>query len=206
MTPFDKDRTRTAPFHVSGTKQVEASMMHTKGRYRYGRFESFQLIELPYEGEALSMFIVLPDEIDGLSEVEKTLSCERLEEWTSRLQREHVHVALPRFTITWGAFDLVPHLKKLGMHDPFVPGKADFSGMTRAEAISISLVLHKAFIEVNEEGTEAAAATAVGMRKTAIPRIHTFEADHPFLFFIRDQSTGGMLFLGRVCEPGREEG
>jgi serpin B len=111
-----------------------------------------------------------------------------------------VAVSIPRFEMTWGTEELKGALRKLGMASAFDPGTADFSGMSEGGGLFIGYVLHKAFIEVNEEGTEAAAATAVGMLKASMPTV--FRADRPFVFAIRDRGTGSVLFLGRVTDLG----
>jgi serpin B len=201
LIPFDKSQTKEAPFVMPDGRQVRVSLMYRKGRFRYGESKHSQIIELPYGVNSLSMFVVLPRHVKGLAALERGLSMERLKKWTASLQRKEVKVHLPKFNITWGTRDLKLFLKKLGMHDPFVLGKADFSGMTRAEPICISLVLHKAFVDVNEEGTEAGAATAVAARRLNGGKRYTFRADHSFLFFIRDNKTGAVLFMGRVVRP-----
>lgn len=114
-----------------------------------------------------------------------------------------MRVFLPKFNVTWGTFELKESLQALGMRDAFVSGRADFSGMDGTKRLFIGRVLHKASIEVNEKGAEAAAATAVVMMR-APERTHTFRADHPFLLLICDNSTGSILFLGRIVDPSVE--
>jgi serpin B len=143
------------------------------------------------------MLILLPREKDGLASLETNLTPERLHTLLGSLREETVGVKLPRFTFSWGTIDLVAPLQALGMKEAFT-GKADFSGMDGSRGFFISLVLHKAFIEVNEQGSEAAAATAVTMKRS-MPRL--ISADHPFLFLIRDNVFGSILFLGRVADP-----
>ena len=151
------------------------------------------------------MVIMLPSEPDGLPELENQLSAKQLDAWLSRIPEKEVKVYMPKFRITWGAFELKEPLKVLGIRKAFGL-MADFSGMDGTKKLFIDRVLHKAFVEVNEEGTEAAAATAVVMlRSVAVPKIHTFRADHPFVFLIRDNTTGSILFLGRVVDPSAEE-
>jgi serpin B len=200
---FDPKRTTECDFSLLGDAKAQVSMMHQKGKFGYGEIEGTQLLELPYVGKELSMVLILPAKPEGLSKVEDQLTVDNLGSWVSRISEQDVSVYLPRFKVTWGTFELNKPLQALGMRKAFVPG-ADFSGMDGTKSLFIGLVLHKAFVEVNEEGTEAAAATAVIMRKNG-GRMHTFRADHPFLFFIRDNVTGSILFLGRVLDPSKEK-
>jgi serpin B len=160
------------------------------------------MLEMPYQGGDLSMLAILPDKIDGLPDVEKSLSTGRLDQWTSQLRSREVEVWLPKFQIT-ATFGLAGTLASMGMPTAFSDG-ADFSGMNDDGGLAINSVIHKAFIDVNEEGTEAAAATAVGISITCAweplpPAL--FCADHPFAFLIRDNVTGSILFMGRVTDP-----
>jgi serpin B len=164
-----------------------------------------QILSLPYEGGDLSMVVVLPKAKDGLAELERGLSTANLEAWTSSLSRREVDVYLPKFTMT-SEFQLNEVLHKMGMIDAFTEA-ADFSGMNGRKDLFISAVLHKAFVDVNEEGTEAAAATAVVMEFMSVGPQPTpvFRADHPFLFMIRHNKTGAVLFMGRVVNPQAQE-
>jgi len=198
---FDEAATKKEPFHGSkGESPVR--MMHQKGTFGYVEADGVQVLDLPYEGDELSMTVVLPaDDYDGgLSALEAKLTPELLDSWRSGLVEREVAVALPRFTMTWGTEDLTTHLKALGMRDAFVYRTADFSGIDGRTILFISHVLHKAFIDVNEEGTEAAAATAVVLKRESI-RAPVFRADRPFLFMIRDRATGSVLFMGRLADP-----
>ena len=158
------------------------------------------MLELPYVGDRLSMVLLLPKEVDGLAAVEEALNRENLEKWLGQLREQPVRVSLPRFKLD-SRFELSKTLEAMGMVNAFSGAKADFSGMTGRRDLFISLVVHQAEVEVNEEGTEAAAATAVLMRKGPLPT--AFTADHPFCFLIRDKETGSILFLGRVMNPGK---
>ncbi len=201
---FKVERTQPKDFRLldGGVKQVP--MMHQKGNFGYREFDNCKVLELPYEGEQLSMFIILPNNPGELPMLENNLSIENLKSWLSPLPIKEVMVYLPKFKITWGTFELNEPLKDLGIKDAFT-SRADFSGMNGRKNLFISKVLHKAFIDVNEEGTEAAAATAVIVNfKGGLPKLSIFNADHPFLFLIRDNTTGSILFLGRVVDP--EEG
>jgi serpin B len=192
---FDPRLSHKAPFWVTPDEQVHVMLMTQKHEFRYGEGHGLQILELPYAGDDLSMLVLLPREIDGLGKLEESLTVENLDRWTRHLEEREVVVFLPRFEITF-PFRLDDTLKSMGMVDAFT-GKADFSGMDK-ERLFISAVLHKAFVTVNEEGTEAAAATAVSMAMCIPPPPPIFRADHPFVFLIRENSTGSILFLGRV--------
>jgi len=201
QSQFKEDRTRPAPWLGYGDK-VEVPMMNQTAEFGYMETEDFQALELPYVNEELSMIILLPKEIDGLSEFEQTFTLENFSQWLSKLNKREVIVSIPKFKMT-SQFSLASVLKSMGMADAFNPGKADFSGMNGKTDLFISAVIHKAYVDVNEEGTEAAAATAVTMRLTSVgpSQIPVFRADHPFLFLIRDNHSGSILFIGRVTDP-----
>jgi serpin B len=200
---FKKENTKEEPFQPTASKKaakaITVPMMHQTLKAKYAAADGVQALELPYVGDELAMVILLPDAIDGLAELEKKLTPENLEKWLSALSEEEVAVALPKFTMTYKA-NLAELLGKMGMPKAFT-GDADFSGMTKGEKLWISAVIHQAFVDVNEEGTEAAAATAVTMVKGMAAPPKAFTADHPFVFLIRDVKTGGVLFLGRVANP-----
>jgi serpin B len=196
---FDRNRTDDAPFWVSPHGQVQAPLMQQQTEFRYGEVDGLQILELPYVGEDLSMILLLPAEIDGLAALEARLTSSNLAKWTQKLWAREVQVFLPRFKMTYSV-SLSETLQAMGMVDAF--GPADFSGMTGDRCLFISAILHKAFIEVNEEGTEAAAATAVIISKSMPPPPPPiFRADHPFVVLIRENRTGSLLFLGRVTNP-----
>ncbi|MCI5160398.1 MAG: serpin family protein, partial [Candidatus Electrothrix sp. AUS1_2] len=208
-SPFKPEKTAEDQFTLPDGTTREVSMMHRKGCFGYSEIEGAQVLDLPYAGDDLSMLVILPDRPDGLPELEKRLSAENLKTWTARLREENVEVFLPRFTLSWGVFDLRAPLQVLGMRKAFEAkpdgSGADFSGMDGTKIFALGSVLHKAFVEVNEEGTEAVAATAgLVFYGCASPQYRTFRADHPFLFLIRDKATSSILFLGRLLEPGRE--
>lgn len=202
MTEFRKENTRPLPFHQIDGSDRMVPTMSGKIPARLAEFPGLQVLALPYRGNRLSMVIALPAEVGGLSAVETNLSPAMLADWFAAFREQDVHVYLPVFAMT-EQFELNQALMRLGMIDAFDAGRADFSGMDgKRGGLYISQVIHKAFVEVNEEGTEAAAATAVIMRTTSMPRpAPTFRADHPFLFFIMDDQTGAVLFAGRLMEP-----
>jgi serpin B len=197
---FDPELTKMDDFILPDGKKQKVPMMKQTNTFGLRESEEAQVLELPYVGNQLSMFIILPREANGLQKIENALSEDNLQSWLSRLPRDEVRVYLPKFKITWGTFELNKPLIALGIKDAFSSARADFSGMDGTRALFISLVLHKAFVEVNEEGTEAAAATAVVMKKGE-SQPHVFRADHPFLFLIRNNTTESILFLGRVIDP-----
>ena len=204
--PFVKAFTAEAPFAIAPGKKASVAMMHRSGSFGY--FEKpgqLQVLELPYSGGELSMIVLLPAKQEPLAKLETSLSVENLTAWRGGLQPEEVKVSLPKFKVTWGTKNVVPQLQALGVKDAFVFPKADFSGIDGGRSLIISLVLHKAFVDVNEEGTEAAAATAVVGAPGGAPPVakepKIFTADRPFLFLIRDNQSGTILFIGRVNNP-----
>jgi serine protease inhibitor len=205
---FETNRTENQPFHMSSDKTIDAPLMRQTHDFGYAEFSGLQVLELPYVGDDLSMIVLLPREVDGLGNLEARLTAENLTAWTAKLESQEVQVFLPKFK-SISEFKLAGTLATLGMTDAFIYGQADFSGMNGRKDLFIGDVIHKAFVEVNEEGTEAAAATAVVMMAGAAPLnprpIPVFRADHPFLFLIRDNHSGSILFLGRVMDPTQSE-
>jgi serpin B len=202
VSPFLSGMTRDGGFHVEGgAETTPAPMMRKGGVYLYSQNDQMQGIELPYRGGKVSMLILLPRTVDGLGKLEAGLSAKYLADIASGMHREAVEVAIPKFKFS-ARFGLAETLKGMGMVSAFVPGRADFSGIDGARDLYVSRVEHKAFIAVDEQGTEAAGATGVVMAPTAVLRSGmTFTADHPFLFVIRDGSSGAVLFVGRVEDP-----
>lgn len=203
QTPFPKNRTETAPFHAAPGQDVDVDLMqaHLEG-IGYREEAGLQICELPYKGRDLTMVVLLPD-AGKLAELEARLAKDGFDAVFGRIGFRTVNVALPRFKVE-AQFGLNNPLIELGMRDAFNAGLADFSGMTGTRDLFVSDVVHKAFIEVNEKGTEAAAATAAVMRLTAMPVAQepaSFRADRPFLFVLRDRPSGAILFLGRVAQP-----
>jgi len=198
---FKKDRTQDAPFVLADGRKIEVPMMNQTAQFGYTETETLQGLELPYVDKELSMIILLPKEPDGLSKLEEVLTAENLSQWLARLYSREVVVSVPKFKVTT-QFSLASVLQSMGMTDAF-SSSADFSGMDGKKDLFISAVIHKAYVDVNEEGTEAAAATGVTMKLTSLGPSETpvFRADHPFLFLIRDNKSGGILFIGRVMNP-----
>jgi len=197
---FKKDRTTEEQFWMEHVTAVMVPMMNGQDEFGYMEDETLQALEMPYAGDSLSMIVLLPRKIDGLRELENGLTDEALTAILNGIRKCEVRVCLPKFTMT-SQFELAQTLGSMGMPEAF-SGAADFSGMTGSTDLFISAVVHKAFVDVNEEGTEAAAATGVAMRLTAAPVAPpAFRADHPFVFLIRHKPSGSILFLGRATQP-----
>jgi serpin B len=208
QTPFQKAWTEDDDFHLSAARNVKAPLMHLTEGFNYFDGGTFQVLEIPYERRDLSMIVFLPRDIGGLPALEESLTASNMKQWLDQLQWVHeVILTLPKFQMT-RQFGLAGTLSAMGMPRAFDANAADFSGMTGNRELFISAVIHKAYINVDEKGTEAAAATAVVMEKAMAmqPRFQpppppVFRADHPFVFLIRDNRSGGILFMGRVTDP-----
>ncbi|XP_028737941.1 leukocyte elastase inhibitor [Peromyscus leucopus] len=205
---FMKQDTTDAPFRLNKKDTKTVKMMYQKKKFPFGYIQDLKckVLEMPYQGEELSMIILLPEDIEdtsmGLKKIEEQLTLEKLNEWTKRenLETIDVHVKLPRFKLE-ESYTLNSNLGRLGVQDLFSSDKADLSGMSGSRDLFISKIIHKSFVEVNEEGTEAAAATGgIAMFCMLLPE-EEFTVDHPFIFFIRHNPTANVLFLGRVCSP-----
>jgi serpin B len=202
---FEKTATQPVPFHREDGTTPPVDMMRQTSTFPYAEDEWVQALEMPYRGGDLSLVVLLPKEGKALRDVEKRLNPGQMEKWVAGLQNQEVEVLFPKFTSRFQR-DLPPDLKTLGIRRAFDPDRADFSGMRilpLGENIFISHVLHEAFLQVDEEGTEAAAATAVVMTLRGVPPSpRSFRADRPFLYFIRHRPSGTILFLGRFVGPG----
>ncbi len=193
---FKPETTRLAPFTRSDGSSVQVPTMFQVQRLRRGFAPGWAAVELPYDGEKLSMVAILPD-AGTLDAFERSLTRARLETILARLDTDRVFLSLPRFAIDTSS-QLTGHLAQLGMRAAFSP-EADFSGIDARHSLAINAVVHSAHVSVDEAGTEAAAATSVGIQPTSLGPMIYF--DHPFLFLIRDSSTGTILFIGRVEDP-----
>lgn len=203
MHPFLKNKTSDDDFHVSGGGIRKTPMMRQQETFGYFENDEMQALSLPYEGNSLAMLVLLPRKVDGLTSLEKVLSAEKLADWAGQARAQPVNVVLPKFKLT-DDFELARALEQLGMRLAFDQLKADFSGMNGGrEQLFLDRVIHKAFVELSEKGTEAAAATAATMvlrsaAPSTPPSIPVFRADHSFAFAIYDVHSGLVLFLGRV--------
>jgi serpin B len=202
--PFDEDQTHKQPFWVNASRHVRVPLMNQTEVFGYFEDGQVQVLQMPYQGQRLAMVVLLPKRVDGLADLEKALTANRLAALLGRMRAQKVDVSLPKFKLT-DAFVLNDALSALGMKRAFLPGGADFGGMNGGhEPLYVSAFLHKALIDVKEEGTEAAAASGgvVGTLTASAPKgVAVFRADHPFVFAIRDVRTGVILFLGRVARP-----
>jgi serpin B len=204
--PFAVKGTTPAPFNVTATSTKDVPTMYQWGRFGFVARDGVKVLQMPYQGGELAMTVVLPDAADGLDAVEKQLTPAALDGWISGLQTGMIDVALPRFKVDPPqATDLAGTLSALGMPLAFDRDKADLSGIAApgSERLHVSKVFHKAFVNVDETGTEAAAATGVGVAEaSAMPaQPAVFHADHPFVFMVRDVRSGVILFMGRVSDP-----
>jgi serpin B len=201
--PFEAQGTAPRPFFVAPDRIIMAPSMTETEKLKVASCSDCDLLALPYVGGRLSMVILLPKVPDGLSALEKRLSPSSLFEWLASLDfshRRNMHVTLPRFKMTY-AVDLTTVLRESGVTAAFVPHEADFSSLNGRRNLYVSTVPHAAAVEVNEEGTEAAAATFGGAVGLGGEISHEFRVDHPFIFLIRDDLTGGLVFLGRIVDP-----
>lgn len=201
---FQKSNTHDAAFNLPAGKRVTVPMMYQKSDFKLLEEKDFQAVSLPYRGKSLSMVVLLPRKMDGLAALENQLSDQNLTSWLAKLDaqpEQKLELFLPRFKLETN-YDLVAPFTRMGMKEAFDLSKADFRGMGWPKGrLYISQIKHKAFVEVNEEGTEAAAATAVEMATKSFRQYPVFRADHPFFCLIRDNVSGSILFMGRIVNP-----
>ena len=199
LNPFDKELTSNGTFHLLDSGDVTVPMMRQTHSFSYATGDGYQAVELPYDGNQLSMVILLPDS-GKFESFQNSLNAARVNHIVSDLQSQEVDLTIPKFQFE-SEFSLADTLAAMGMPAAF-SGDADFSGMTGNRELTISDILHKAFVSVDEAGTEAAAATAVVVGLTAIPEQPVqVTVDRPFVFLIRDIQTGAILFVGQVVNP-----
>jgi serpin B len=200
QVPFEGQMTREMPFWLTPDRSVNVPLMCRQGPIRYARDEYFQMIELPYEGKNISMLVLLGHPRADIKAIGKMLTADYVNSLYQIMNEFEVRVFLPGFKVVED-YSLSDTLVNMGMTDAF-DDRADFSGMNGSKGLYINDVVHKAVIEVNEKGAEAAAATGVVMRKQSAAFMGvTFKADHPFVFLIRENATGAILFLGRLSDP-----
>ncbi len=199
---FDRQSTRESDFKITPDNVVRVPMMYLENddaRFNYTETDDLQVLELPYKGDDLSMLILLPKKnLESIG----PLTAEKLTEYREMLSEEEVTIYLPKFEFNT-KYSLSHTLKQMGMPTAFSEA-ADFSGMTGQRDLFIGFVIHQAFVKVDEEGTEAAAATGAGMIMSLPPQPKIFRADHPFIFLIQEKTTGNILFFGRVVDPSAE--
>uniref|UniRef100_A0A8C3JEJ8 Serpin family B member 11 (gene/pseudogene) n=1 Tax=Calidris pygmaea TaxID=425635 RepID=A0A8C3JEJ8_9CHAR len=206
---FEEQKTVQRDFKLNQNEKKPVQMMYQKGMFKFGYIEEMgaQVLELPYAQKSLSMIILLPGDMadgstSGLEQIESTMTYENLMLWSSseHMFETRVEVYLPRFKLE-STFNLNEVLQEMGMTDIFTESKADLSAMSFAKALVLSNVVHKTYVEVNEEGTIAAAGTGAVIVRRSLPLTELFMADHPFLFFIRHNPTNTILFFGKLCSP-----
>lgn len=201
--PFDTFDTYADTFNMSSSNSVDIDMMNKYVTpYFYAELPHLdsQILELPYVGEEVSMYILLPNNVDGLASLEGELSVTRLNDAISSMRETVLDITLPKFKLTQ-KLDLSTFLKSMGMVDVFDEALADLSGIDGSDSLTISGVVHKAYVDVNEEGTEAAGATGIMVGASGLLIPVYFNANHPFLFFIREKVSGSILFSGRFVAP-----
>ncbi len=196
--PFDPKQTKQELFYLQPGNGVQVPMMYVSTQAGFLEDELATGLQLPYKDGRLSMILLLPKRPDSLPALEKALSSAQLIKWRNAMHTGKVQVSVPRFRMT-EKYDLISALEALGMKQAFT-ADADFSAMTK-EKIALSRAVHKAFVDVNEQGTEAAAATGMVAELTSFRKPLVFRADRPFLFLIQDNQSGTILFLGRVMDP-----
>ena len=203
QTEFDPSNTRDKTFHLANGSEKQVPMMMRTGRYAFYEAEDYQAINLPYGDGQMSMFIFLPAPKSNLNDFLDSVNAENWENWMTQFREQEKIVEIPKFKLEYGTKELNDALTTLGMGVAFDENRADFSRMASLETLGgnlyIEKVAHKTFIEVNEEGSEAAAVTSVGVGVKSLPR--PFTVDRPFFFAIRDKETGTVLFMGTVVEP-----
>ncbi|MDO8735452.1 MAG: serpin family protein [Elusimicrobiota bacterium] len=200
---FDKSLTKNRVFYIDGGKNTKIQMMSQKGEYLYYENDDFQAVSIPYYDREISMYFFLPAKNSGLQQLCQKLDYKNLGKWMYNFYPREGEIVIPRFKTEYGK-ELVPVLSSLGMKVAFE--NADFSGIRKTGGLFISNVIHKAFLDVNEEGTEAAASTVVAVSKgietpTKKQKLFKFVVDRPFLCIMRDNSTGTILFLGSFANP-----
>ncbi len=199
---FDKNQTSERPFYLSNGTQKPHPMMSQSGKYRYYENETFQAVSLPYGKGRLSLYVFLPQKDTNLDRFQEQLTPENWQQWMNQFGMRQGSIQLPRFKFDYD-IQLNTALKALGMEEAFDAGRANFSNMSPA-SVKIDEVMHKTFVEVNEEGTEAAAATSVRAVLTSArmpSQPFRMVVDRPFFCAIRDNQTGTILFMGSIQEP-----
>jgi serpin B len=196
---FDPKSTRKSSFYTGGNIKTQTDMMRLEGQFKFAELEGLKILELPYAGNDISMMVALPDGHD-ISKLEASLSDQEFKKWQAALMERKVDVSLPKFKLHC-LYTLNKSLIRLGMPLAFNENRADFSKMTGKKGLYISAAVHATFVDVNEEGTEAAAASAVVMGTKSIEMTPEFNADHPFIIVIYDKAAGAILFIGKINDP-----
>ena len=202
--PFDEEETHTGDFYLMDGSKVQVSFMSNTEEYMYYSGGIYEAVRLPYGRDKMAMYVLLPSEGVDIDSFIAGISQGDLDESFRGYAPAEVDLDIPKFKLEYGVKRLNDALKNLGMGVAFDPAEANFSGIAPVQAsnnLYIDFVDHKAFIEVNEKGTEAAAATVVGVGLTSAPMTQTFNVDRPFVFVIRDGRSGSILFMGKIANP-----
>ena len=199
MSRFDDSQAMIAPFWTTSDLSIDAPMMVQEGRFRFMENREWRLLELPYEGGRMAMLVLLPMERGVLRQLEQALTVDMIRSFQEQTEDTSLRVIIPKFSIR-SEVSLADALAALGMLDPFM-AHSDFSGISDSVDLRLTDVLHSAFVDVDEEGTEAAAATGLGFSTRALVPPPVFRADRPFVFAIQDRDSGSILFLGRLANP-----
>ncbi|XP_031790418.1 serpin B13 isoform X6 [Piliocolobus tephrosceles] len=201
---FKKENTKEDKFWMNKSTSKSVQMMTQSHSFSFTFLEDLQakILGIPYKNNDLSMFVLLPNDIDGLEKIIDKISPEKLVEWTSpgHMEERRVNLHLPRFEVE-DSYDLEAVLAAMGMSDTFSEHKADYSGTSSLSGLQAQKFLHSSFVAVTEEGTEAAAATGIGFTVTSAPGHENVHCNHPFLFFIRHNESNSILFFGRFSSP-----
>ena len=199
VTRFPEEDTRESDFWVEPARKVRTDFMNVEGIFNLTEDGNARVLKMPYKGDRLSMLVALPHDRDGIRDLEEAITAEAIREWRQSTAESDLVVSMPKFQFKI-MYDLDEELPGLGVVDAFDPGRADFSGI--APRLFIADSLHKTYVDVNEEGTEAAAVTTESMLEiSSSPTVHRFVADHPFIFMIIDDESGTILFMGRISDP-----
>ena len=198
VTQFPEEDTRKSNFWTDSEQSVKADFMNVRGNFNYTQTDGIQVLKLPYKGDRLSMLILLPLERDGIYALEDTMSAENVREWQLAVAGIDVAVSVPKFEMEL-TYNLTDPMMSLGMVDAFDAGLADFPGI-HSQAY-VTNATQKTYVDVNEEGTEAAAVTVIEVAIESEPSLLPFVADHPFIFIIQDDESGAILFMGKVTDP-----
>ena len=201
--PFPEEDTVNHDFWKRPSESVKTDFMRVQDRFDYASLDGAQIIRMPYVGDRLSMLVILPNDRDGIGSLESGVSAGQMTQWKQSMQSHEVSVFMPKFTMET-SYSLPAYLSSLGMVDVFDDSLADLSGIAPVEpnGLYVSEAIHKAYVDVNEVGTEAAAITAVVLDLTsAQPPPPMFIANHPFIFIIQDDESGAILFMGRLSDP-----
>ena len=205
VNQFDPDATREDAFWMDRNIEEKADFMHNQAFFDYAQLDGVQILRLPYEGDRLSMLVILPSEVGCISQLENDLSADHIHMWQQQMHNTEVQTSIPKFKASTNYF-LNDYLVNLGIPDTFSPSGANFMGIANITTLGGNLYVSKAtqdaFVDVNEEGTEAAAVTTIFMLKESFtPMPPMFTADHPFVFAIQDDESGALLFMGRFSNP-----